>query len=601
MKIKTLVCLSVVAAALSACGGGDINVDANNNSSVDNSIGDGATVITGGDNSDDFDCASFVDEDGNTQTGQVDGDDCFYSESFVDFDNPLSTSITLPNIGDGAHIFAGSIYVGENYATIADATTAGIERGGDGPTLTIRAGVTVAFQNAEDLIAVNRGSRIEAQGTSTAPITFTSEADYRGNVSPEEVQSWGGMVINGFGFANGCTYEAGWDGVSTTGLVIAAGGSCSRAIEGVEGDRESFYGGTVPNDNSGTLSYVVVKHAGRDIVEGNELNGITFGAVGSETTLNNIQIYSNFDDGIEFFGGGADLTNYVAMYVRDDSIDIDEGYYGTITNALVIQGGAVDEATKTGAHCVESDGSSSSRKDFNIENDYVSKATINNLTCIISAKGPGVAGNSDPGAGINAEEAHNLTINRSIVTTAYTSDATVDGNGDAIDAGSLDFTNYCFQLEDSEDLVNAAIGNVVINQSIFACADISANKARNSDITTAAIGTQIENDDSDVILEVTAGNAVNAGVSGQAFLEAQDNVVATGVADDGTTPPNAGNLVILNGFYSEPLATMVVDGAAVTFDTTPSHVGAVLESSDWTEGWTYGLHEDNRGQALWFE
>lgn len=576
MKIKTLVSLSVLSAALVACGGGDIEIDAQNNSVINNPTPTSAPSPT-------VTCASYTNGSGTTLTGQVTGNNCFYSESFVDFDNPLMTSVTLPNIGDGVHVFAGSIFVGQNFTSLADATAAGITRGGQGPTLRVEAGVTVALQNPEDFIAISRGSRIDAQGTMTAPITFTSEADIAGRASPEAVQTWGGMIINGFGFTNSCGYAAGWDRVDPNALTLEAGEECSNQIEGTEGDRALHYGGTVPNDNSGIMSYVVVKHAGFDIGAGNELNGITFGAVGSGTTLNNIEVYSNKDDGIEFFGGSADLTNYVAIYVQDDSIDIDEGYDGTITNALVIQGGGTDGGVKSGAHCVESDGSGSTRKATNIANGYVSRATIENLTCIISAKGPGVAGNSDPGAGINAEEGHELTLRNALVTTAYTSDATVDGSGTAIPAANTDFTNYCFQLEDPEDFVNAGNGTINIDTSIFACADISAARSRDSDFT------------------ITAGSEFGA-ITGQAFLEAQDNVVATGVADDGTTPPNAGNLTILNGYFSVPLNMMVVDGMAVSFTTSGiSQVGAVLEANDWTAGWTFGLQESNRAQALWFE
>ncbi|WP_045855664.1 hypothetical protein [Teredinibacter purpureus] len=582
MKMKSLVGLIAVSASLVACGGGDIVIEAQNNSVVnDNSIANSNNTTTPVNSGPDFSCAFYNDENGVRQEGQVDGVNCIYSESFVDFDNPILTSITLANIGEGAHIFAGSVFVGQNYDTIADATAAGIEKGGDGPTLNVRAGVTVALQNSEDFIAISRGSRIEAVGTADMPVTFTSEVDVNGSVGAEDVQTWGGMIINGFGFTNSCQYEAGWD-YSDTGLALVTGEDCSKLVEGTEGSRSQHFGGTVPSDNSGTLRYVVVKHAGFEITAGNELNGITFGAVGSGTTLSNLEIYANKDDGVEFFGGGANLTNYVAMYVQDDSIDLDHGYYGTIQNALIIQGGAVGEMTKTGAHCVESDGSASSLKGTNITNGYVGKAVINNLTCISSAKGPSVAGNSDPGAGINAEEAHHLTLNRSIVTTAYSVDATTDGAGDAIDAGNLDFTNYCFQLEDSEDLSNAGNGLVNINTTIFACADIAAQKSRSGDFV------------------LTAGTEYGA-ITGQAFLEAQDNVVALNVADDGTTPPNAGNLNILNGFYSLPLAEMVVDGNVVAFDTAVTHVGAVVASDDWTAGWTYGLHDGNRGQALWFE
>ena len=591
MSFHKILAIGVVAAALVGCGGGDININADNNSTItDTSTYSNQTSVA---ETADIVCASYTDGNGVTKSGQVDGDNCVYSESFVDFDNPLMSSLTIPDIGKGAHIFAGSLFVGKDYSTLAAAETAGITKGGDGPTLTIREGVTIALQAKEDFVLINRGSRIVAQGTKSAPITFTSETDLRGLVSPEEVQSWGGMIINGFSITNSCDYVAGWAGSTIAGntgeLELATNAECSILQEGAEGARSNHYGGTYPNDNSGTLSYVVVKHAGYEVLEGNELNGITFGAVGSGTTLNNIQIYSNQDDGVEFFGGTVDLTNFVALYVRDDSIDIDQGYRGTITNALVIQGGGLDNTgagSKTGAHCVESDGSGGSLKAQNITNGYISAATINNLTCIISAKAPGVAGNSDPGAGVNAEEGHNLTLNNAIVTTAYALDATKDKDGQDIAAAKLPYTNYCFQLEDTEDKENAGNGLIKINDSIFACADISAAKSRDGDFN------------------IVAGTAYNTALTGKAFLEAQDNQIKVTNADGTDSPDgtNGSTVKILDGFYSLPTADMQIDGAAVTVDVAAgTTLGAVTKANDWTAGWTYGLHADNRGQALWFE
>ncbi|MBC6428706.1 MAG: serine/threonine protein kinase [Cellvibrionales bacterium] len=589
--IWQFIVLGALVVLLAACGGGDINIDA---SSVDNSV-DNSTSGGGGGTGDNI-CASYVDADGNTQAGVLQDGNCLYTTAFVDFRKPLLADITLRDIGAGAHIFTGSLFVGQNYDSLAAARAAGLNRGGDGPTLTIEAGVTVALAGAGDFIAIMRGSQILAEGTRDDPITFTSRADVEGRfaMAPEEVQSWGGMVINGFGFNNRCEYAASQDSSPTLE------GDCSIVMEGAEDLRENHYGGDLPGDNSGTLRYVVVKHAGDFISEGNELNGITFGAVGSGTTLNNIQIYSNQDDGIEFFGGSADLTNYVALYVRDDSIDLDEGYNGTISNALVIQGGGTGEATKTGAHCVESDGSGRNRLAFNISNDYVTQATINNLTCISSAKGPGVAGNSDPGAGVNLEEGHKLTLNRSIVTTAYATDATANGAGVGIAAENLDFTNYCFQMEDSQDWENAARGEIKISTNIFACHDLSANRDRDSDVTLPT-GTPPE-------------DYPFGGLSGRRFLAHpdRDNVIfamAEGAEDAGSTRPDgdgsqADQMTILDGFYSVPLASMMVDGEAVSDTITVADgeiIGAVSKDNDWTRGWTYGLHEGARGQELWFE
>jgi hypothetical protein len=55
--------------------------------------------------------------------------------------------------------------------------------------------------------------------------------------------------------------------------------------------------------------------------------------------------------------------------------------------------------------------------------------------------------------------------------------------------------------------------------------------------------------------------------------------------------------------YSIDYATMQVDGAVPAgAPQSGSFIGGLSQSqTDWTAGWTYGLHPDNRAQALWFE
>ena len=168
---------------------------------------------------------------------------CTYDSSFVGPKNNLTVDLLIPALPDGgAHIFTSSLFVGETYRTQAELEAAGITRGGDGPTLTIEAGTTLAFQTNKDFIIVNRGSRILADGRADAPITFTSVSDINGTVGPEDVQQWGGIVINGFGVSNKCSYvgvrgEAGFD--------IAPDTECSIEAEGSVGDDESHPVGVV--------------------------------------------------------------------------------------------------------------------------------------------------------------------------------------------------------------------------------------------------------------------------------------------------------------------------------------------------------------------
>ena len=67
-----------------------------------------------------------------------------------------------------------------------------------------------------------------------------------------------------------------------------------------------------------------------------EINGLTLGAVGSETTIEHVEVIANLDDGIEWFGGTVDVSNVLVWAADDDAIDIDQAYSGTIDNAIVI-------------------------------------------------------------------------------------------------------------------------------------------------------------------------------------------------------------------------------------------------------------------------
>ena len=100
---------------------------------------------------------------------------------------------------------------------------------------------------------------------------------------------------------------------------------------------------------------------GANIGEGNEINGLTLGGVGSGTVIENIEIVSNQDDGIEWFGGAVSITNAVVWNTGDDAIDTDQAWSGTLDNFVVINPG--DE-------CFELDGG---------EGDFNNMHTITNL------------------------------------------------------------------------------------------------------------------------------------------------------------------------------------------------------------------------------
>ena len=177
MKLKRLI-LPLVLVALSACDIGDINI---NPSTADNSTDNSVTNsnnTTAAPVAEENPCASYVNSGGQTIEGDFDGVNCTYSPAFADAGNNLTTDITIPELAEGGiHIFQGSLFVGEAHANNEELTAAGIAEGGDGPTLTIEAGATLAWPDNTKFVIINRGSQIFAVGTAEKPITFTATAD----------------------------------------------------------------------------------------------------------------------------------------------------------------------------------------------------------------------------------------------------------------------------------------------------------------------------------------------------------------------------------------------------------------------------------------
>src|SRR5690606_17212513 len=74
----------------------------------------------------------------------------------------------------------------------------------------------------------------------------------------------------------------------------------------------------------------------------------TLGGVGSGTTIEHIEVFANKDDGVEFFGGTADLKYFVSAFGKDDGIDYDQGWRGRLQFAFIIGGASSSEAQDKG-------------------------------------------------------------------------------------------------------------------------------------------------------------------------------------------------------------------------------------------------------------
>lgn len=228
----------------------------------------------------------------------------------VNFEDPIANTGTGANADDPntTRILKGS-YERSITLTGGTYTIQGYVYFQQGATLTIPAGTILKSDiSQKGALIIERGAKIEANGTASNPIVFTS-----GKAAGSRLRGdWGGVILLG----NAPTNRP----LSPAPLI--------------EGGVDRRYGGTTANDNSGTMRYVRIEFAGIAAEPGSEINGLTLGGVGSGTTLEYIQVSYGNDDAYEFFGGTVNAKNLVSYATSDDDYDFDFGFSGKIQFAV---------------------------------------------------------------------------------------------------------------------------------------------------------------------------------------------------------------------------------------------------------------------------
>ena len=248
-------------------------------------------------------------------------------------------------------------YILDGYAVVTTGQVLTIEPG------TVVKGAPGAGADASALI-VARGGQIFAEGTADCPIVMTFQGDpLDGSVSYNTRGQWGGLIILGDATTN-------------------FGGTAQ--VEGIPSNNDqAAYGGENDEDNSGTLAYVSIRHGGTQLAAANEINGLTLAGVGSGTTIHHVEVVSNLDDGIEFFGGSVTVNDALVAFCGDDSFDWDQGFHGGGSNWLAIQ----DQPGMEGDRGGELDGDDSDDGNVSADEMPFSIPTVEGWTVV------GVGGN----------------------------------------------------------------------------------------------------------------------------------------------------------------------------------------------------------------
>ncbi|MDR2423813.1 MAG: hypothetical protein LBD59_03710 [Prevotellaceae bacterium] len=195
----------------------------------------------------------------------------------------------------------------------------------DGVTLTLEPGVVVkGDKSTKGTLIIEKGGKIMAQGTRDRPIVFTSAQP----AGSRKAGDWGGIIMLGKARNN-------------------------LGEQTIEGGIRSKHGGANDADNSGVLSYLRCEFAGIEYSTDNEINGITFGSVGSGTKIDHVQVSYSGDDSFEWFGGCVNASHLIAFRGWDDDFDTDNGFSGKIQFALALRDPQV--ADKSASNGFESD------------------------------------------------------------------------------------------------------------------------------------------------------------------------------------------------------------------------------------------------------
>tara|TARA_R110002072_G_scaffold293478_1_gene462875 strand:+ start:4662 stop:7442 length:2781 start_codon:yes stop_codon:yes gene_type:complete len=356
--------------------------------------------------------------------------------SFVSFNDDCSAGTLSGTIDEDYTLLSqvqwrldGTVTVGDGNQTVNDLDDVQALRD-NGVSLTIEAGTDIRAFDTGALL-VTRGSSLIADGTAAQPITFSSlDENYDG------LGEWGGVIVQGF---------APQYGQGGTGPCYGNGEVCN--VEGEGGTDISVYGGNDPADNSGTIRYVRIAEGGLVAGPNNEINGLTLQGVGHGTTIEYIQVHSNLDDGIEWFGGTVNVRYAVLTSNDDDDIDYDEGYMGNIQYALIEKNQNAD--TPQGSNDPRGIEANSS------DDEYVpeTEAVLANIT-IIGGKlnnNPDSAEGQQPGMrlrGAVKTAIYNSAVSNFDIGCARIDDADVNGDNSVVVETFIELVNVLGDCQD---------------------------------------------------------------------------------------------------------------------------------------------------------
>jgi hypothetical protein len=267
-------------------------------------------------------CPTIADPQGLTDSGTIKGPTGEYR--VCSLPARINVSSQLSKIAGLLYRLPGRVDVGTDQGAATSNTVV---------TLSIDPGVIIYGGTGVSWLAVNRGNKINAVGTATQPIIFTSRDNVLGLNTDSSSGQWGGVVLMGRAPVTDCTIAP----TATPGSV-----NCERQTEGAVDP--AIYGGASPADSSGRMSYVQIRFSGYVLSANTELQSLTTEGTGTGTVLDHVQSFNSSDDGAEFFGGIVSLKYFISVGAEDDNLDTDTGLQGNFQYVIAVQRSGVGDS-----------------------------------------------------------------------------------------------------------------------------------------------------------------------------------------------------------------------------------------------------------------
>jgi hypothetical protein len=326
-------------------------------------------------------------------------------------------------------------------------------------TLNVAPGTIIkGDRKTKGTLVVVPGGKLNAEGTPTQPIIFTSRME----AGERSAGDWGGIILVGKAPVN----------------------QSNASVEGLSKPVEygtAAFATRDENDNSGILKYVRIEYSGIALQPDKETNGLTMCAVGKGTTISHVQVSYCGDDSFEWFGGNVNAKYLIAYNGLDDDWDVDFGYSGNVQFGVSVRNPRVADVSASNGFESDNDASGSAASPK-------TSAVFSNMTVIGPYKTTADRNiNANYGAGMHLRRNTSISVFNSVIAGWHTTGLLLDATTTYANATSGDLAIQNVAIVGTKGTAVNGAGSVTAAQALDFFNTTAFNNKIIADVATAKI------------------------------------------------------------------------------------------------------------------